>query len=367
MAHNVHLGVATVPLLVVLGCATPFCLAGSTSADTALLKRVTTLCLANKKAIESVECDYVCQMNSLQRRCRYARQGDRMYHASVDMLKSGARSMVTESSWDGQISFRRPDPGTLTTSRDRTDFIPSCPTPEVYLMQYLEQALGYVPRPDHRYRLLSAQQRQYLDESCLELTFEAEWLGGRLVSRHSRSHGHLPISVELFHADGTRVYELRDVRYAERHVAGNVVFYPVHFVADSYLRESNARNIIIYDVDDNTLKVNQPIARDRFSLQAWPSSSVVDLDNSKGVPAKDRNWSPVGQVGFPYDVFFTGAALGTVNGAGREMAAPSNIATLVSQHEARIQWLWWSVVGIGIAILVIGGFLRYRSYASATK
>ena len=67
------------------------------------------------------------------------------------------------------------------------------------------------------------------------------------------------------------------------------------------------------------------------------------LDRSTGKPAKDKTWSPIGKVGFPYDVFYTGAVVEPGDLRSRE----------VIRDERNYRLLWWSVTSGGVVLLVL--------------
>jgi hypothetical protein len=331
-----------------------------------MLRTVARVYQANRSAFTSMQCDYVLMINNVERRCRYARQGDCLHHASIDLLPTGARSFPREMAYDGQVIMRRPNPAYMYRSRDVTKATPSCPTPESAINDYLEQALGYVPRDDQQYEVVSAEIVEFLGDECVELSFAAKWLGGRLVSRHTKSKGYAPVSVELFDHTGKRVYHLRDARYAELAIDGNILYYPTHFATESWIEGATAANVLVYDVEPSTLKVNELIPRSRFRLDPWPNEHVYDLETGASERTKDPTWSPIGKVGFPYDVFYSGmAGGGTVATAGR-VAGES-----VSQegHSLKMRtdsWAWWFLLAAGAGCVLLGVYAKYRSRLKAT-
>lgn len=320
------------------------------------LTRVKTLYGESRKTIRTVEYDFTNDANGNLRQGRYARDGERVYLAGVDIVPGGL-SMPNEMAWDGQRVHDRVFVNRLNRSTNKTQFKPTTSVPETYLNMYLAQALGFEPRADQRYHFVGART---VDDrkhgSCVQLEFAAEWFGGTFTSTHAREFNYAPVRWRLVGKDGTVATELIDVRYAKVESDGNELFYPVSLTILASGGADHGGNTLVWRVDEATLKVNQPIPRSRFVLEPWPSEDVFNWDTKKMVRGKDPNWSPVGKVNFPWDDFVRLSA-----GAKERVAAASGATPIPAA--ARRPWpeaagAWLAVPGL--AVLATGGYIIYR-------
>lgn len=336
-----------------------------------LLQLVKTLYGESRKAIRSVEYDYTFELNGLVRKGRYARDGERVYSAGISVIPGGL-SMPHELTWDGQRVHSRPFLSRVTRSTNRRRFKPSTPTPEDQLDTYLAQALDFQPKPSQKYRFRRGVRAEDKDHgSCIELEFAAEWLGGTLLSRHARKYGYAPVYFRLVDKDGVNVAEVTEVEFGRSESDGNQLYFPVTVTCVGATEPGQAGNKHRWQVDEATLKVNQPIAPSRFEIAPWPNEEVYDWETGKTTKAANPKWSPVGKVEFPWRDFVmlveetrrrnlvSGSSAGAtseVPGAGARGSIPRGSLPETPWPE---KLGWWLVVP-GIATIAAGGYLVYR-------
>jgi hypothetical protein len=345
--------------------------------EQALFKQVAVLYRANRDAIQSVECDYTFFLDSTERRCRYARDRERHYHASIDLYPDGGRAMARESAWDGQVALSRRNAEYLTKSSDREDAKPTCDVPEHAIRTFVDEALGTSSRQDQKYTLISAKRVQTADGECVEMQFSADWSGGKLIARHARAFGYLPISVQYFDQTGQLSFEMTHVDYVTREVHGNRLHYPCLVLQVVYAK-GRAEDLMRYEVDKDTLRINHDISDERFVLPRWPSDKVVDLQTLQETPPTDPGWSPIGREGFPYNLLIpegspthslvvnpdsqaAPSAFKSIRPRGGSGKAPQPTLISEASNEDSVRvWTWTSLLGIALTLLGIVMVVRNR-------
>lgn len=356
------------------------CEAALTADDESEFAKVRDAYTASRRAIESVECAYVYKLNGMERRCAWARSGDKFYHASVDILPEQRRGLPREVAWDGQRGFSRAEIGELIRGRSRDIASTTCDTPDLGAFLYVDQPLGFRPEPKHRFKFRAARQLRTDRGECVDLHFDMESTGGTVISRHARELGYLPIGVEAYDRQGRILYKLEEIDYERKGRAGNLVFFPVRSTGVSYV-DGKPANTVVVEVDRSTLRINEPIDAARFVLKPWPIDLIYDADTQKATARRDPTWLPLGKVGFPWDVFFESQsptkwaadfrvkfqpdrAAGTpapvaneANGGTSAMVAQSVPAPADTQ-----KFVWWSVLALGVLLVVGAVVWNFRQH-----
>jgi hypothetical protein len=336
----------------------------ATPAEQELLRRVADAYRASRNAVTSVECEYDHYLNDTRWHVRYARDGDLLYHAGVLIYESGKGGMPREIAWNGQWLYRRSSFKTMSVSSDRKRAQPSCPLPEQWDYDYLGPALGHVKSREQRYTFLGAGAVVHDDHRCIELRFAADWVQGTLTSRHAEDAGLLPVYLRIDRGDGSLVYEMDQVRYARFGVGDDAVFHLVQASGSSgapkHVTESRGNRMKLV-VDESSLRVNQPVSPQRFVLAPWPCEEVTLWETQEVRPPMDPNWSPVGNVAFPWDVV---AADFEADAKARAEAPVSDGASggVTAKRRSRtgeIGYLNLPVIS-GLVILAGAGYWMYR-------
>jgi hypothetical protein len=289
--------------------------ADPTAEELALLARVRVLLGASLDAITSVECEYDYRLNLGTRRCVYLRDAEAYYHASMVRNDKGKYGIPYEVAWDGQRAYQRARYNFLSHNSDREQAKRACPTPEAFVCNAgVMSAVGLRDDPGFRSTFAGAGEVAYQGHPCIELRFRADWWeGGTYSVRFARDLGYWPVYKKLTYADGSVSDETWDVEYERVESDGNVLFYPIkatarHSPSEPTIRRAEAEgktavsNDLTLTVDASTLRINKPIAPERFVLTAWPSEEVYDWDTGRTELPKDPDWSPVGKVGYPWDI-----------------------------------------------------------------
>ena len=298
------------PLLIaccVLACI-PKLVSGVTPADESLLRQVATLYRANLDAVKTAEYDYTFEFGGTLRACRYARDGAKFRHASLDRYTSGdGLGMPHVAAWDGQRGYMRARANVLTYASQRDDAFPSCQTIEQKANLYLRQALGFEPKPDEQYRLRSARRVEVDGHPCIELTFDVLWNGGTLVAAHATDAGYWPVSVELIKADGRVSNRRMGFEFRAVESGGNTLYFPTRLESRN-LPDDPRGGVSYFRVDPKSIRLNEPIDPATFVLTPWPSEETVDLQTLQTTKPVDYDWKPAGKVGFPFDEFLLSVA-----------------------------------------------------------
>jgi hypothetical protein len=336
-----------------------------TAEDADQLRLVKTLYGESLKAIKTIEFEYTSHFGENVRMARYARDGDRVYTSGIYVLPDGSLGMPHESAWDGQRVFTRPWLHYMSRSTDKHRFQEATPVPQQKANYCAGPALGLSGKTE-RYRFLRA--RKVEDEehgSCIELEFFDREGGGQLLTRHARQYHYAPVYSCLTDKEGKVATEIKEMRYARVESDGNALFYPVAlFIPGEGGSEAPGSGYQRFDVDEKTLKINQPIPRSRFVLEPWPSEKVYDWEKKKMTPAREPDWSPVGKVGFPWNDW---ARMLEENDRRKKKAAPAASAgpALTGAVVVVVAPPWQERVGAwlalpGIALVTGGGYLVYR-------
>lgn len=261
--------------------------------------------LASRKAVETLQCDYTFKINNaLLRQCRYRRSGDSLYHAGVDLLRGGGLGMPSEVAWDGKRAYRRIAVDQLVFSSRRGYIRPSCEVPEDGVGPYTNYGLNIGEVPSGKYTFLSARPAHFKDGDVVELKWSVNKETGApfftVTALHDPAQGYWPVAIDIVYPDGSRGYTMDEVRYTSIQSDGKQVFYPVHIVARADPDRPNS-NHMTYTVDEKTLQINKPIPIEQFQIATQPCDIVTELETGKTQPPTDREWSPVGKMGFPWD------------------------------------------------------------------
>lgn len=332
-----------------------------------LLRLVKTLYGENLKAIRSIEFDYTFHFGENLRKARYARDGERIYTSGIYVLPDGL-GMPHESAWDGQRVYVRPFLNYMYRSTDKQRFKEATPVPHEIGNYCAGPALGLGGKPK-TYRFLRA--RKVEDEehgSCIELEFAAERTGGALLTRHASQYHYAPVYSRLTDKEGKVATEIKDVRYARVESEGNALFYPVAlFLPGLNGDEGPGSGSQRFEVDEKTLKINQPIPRSRFVIEPWPSDEVYDWEAKKMASPRDPKWSPVGNVGFPWNDF---ARMVEENDRRSKKKVPPAAAgpgetPVVAANAGAVAVPWQERLGVwlalpGLALVMGGGYVVYR-------
>src|SRR5690606_33634689 len=118
-----------------------------------------------------------------------------------------------------------------------------------------------------------------------------------------RAFRYMPTYCAYLDAAGNLQNEMPLVEYAREESEGNILYYPLHVVQHIHVA-GGAQDIMRWRVDQDTLTLNRRQDGRRFVIRPWPSDVVVDLNKLTRDAPEDPQWSPVGKVGFPYDLYY---------------------------------------------------------------
>lgn len=335
-----------------------------------LLRLVKVLYGESRQAVRSVEYDYTFNLNGGVRRARYARDGERVYSAGV-WTSGEAFSMPGESAWDGQHVRERWTPGQMNRSVDKSRFKESTPSPEQELFLYPQYALGFAKFARGKFEFTRARYVEDVKHgTCVELEFDVAAAKGTLLCRHARRYGYAPVYWRFTFKDGPQregSEEMSAERFATFESDGNEMYFPVTISCVNGGTSPDGTPISSrrhYQVDEPTLKVNQPIPRSRFVLQPWPNEDVFDMEKGVVTYAKDPRWSPAGKVDFPWADFVALAernkakrmgTLAQTGGFGGDAALPEPAAPWIER-------LGRPMVLAGLTVVIVSGLLVYRRF-----
>ena len=333
--------------------------------DRELYDEVRLFMKANLEAVRSISYDYVFDWGATRIDARYARDGAKLYQASIITGRDGTLSMPAENAWDGSRHYGRTRFMELRLSGDRNQFHVTAPVMHEQLLEYMNLALRLIEHPRiTEYRLKSARELEA--GKYVELTFSFAPSGGELVTTHDREANCMPIGSRLSRADGTLVWDLSEVEYAEVTSGGNLIYIPKYFkgvTAPALSDKTRETTEHVYRLDIDSLRVNEPIPHERFVLSAWPGEEVHDFDTGRWTRAADPEWNPAGKVGFPFDEFALRVSMST----GGTLKAPSTepetlgLSARGAMHKqpeyGRATWPWWfagaaAAVGAGVIVLI---------------
>lgn len=275
--------------------------------DEAVFAEVRQRFIDHQQSIFSVTCEYTSVLNGMRRECRYAREDDRLWHASAMNGADGIWRLPYEVAWDGEVAHVRPAGGRFRRIRDRVAAEPGTPSPEGAILAQIGPALSL---PDgaasgHRYTLLSANYGSDDRNSYVDLRFSVDTFGGTFHLRLGRDVGYWPILMRWTTPGGGLSHQFTDLTYKRHESDGNVVYYPLTFrmYVPSPTAEGVANNEVL-TVDEATLVLNEPVPLERFQLTPMPHEDFTDADTRQYTPAADRTWSPAGKPEFfPWDKF----------------------------------------------------------------
>jgi hypothetical protein len=323
-----------------------------------LLKRVTTIYQANKDAINNVEFNYENSVNSLHYVARYARSGEKQYHAALRDTLRGGIIMPRELAFDGSLVYERERFGVLAESLDKARFKMSCPVPDEAVGAAFEAAAGIRKSMSWSYVFVSAKVLAYQGRAAIELVFRDDSHHVTFTSIHAQDVAYSPIARETRQDDGLVIGEMSSVRYAKRVSGGNEIYYPVFALMKARKSEAEV-NVESYTVDENSLHVNEPIPPSRFVLSPWPNEKVVNYEAKTSLPAKDATWQPAGRVSFPFDKY---AMLLEARRSDADAAVARETLPLPQRTSTLSRAGTWAIWG-GITTLVLtaaGVWLRRR-------
>ena len=286
-----------------------------------------------RKSVRSVRFDYSMDLNGMTRQSRYARDGECEYQGGITVLPPDGLCMPDEVAWDGKVVFERNTvPNQIGRSKGRARFHRSSPTPEDHANIYVGVALGVDEPISFQFHYTGAREvKQPNHGACVELTFDvsSKQYGARalkMVTLLAERYGYLPCWTGLSRKkDGDAMTELLEVRYAEIKPAevkgagpadadprpdarargeAAAVYFPVEVTVVSMGGKERGGNTIRITVDEQTLEVNRPVPPKTFVIEPWPNEGVYDWDADTRTKPKDPAWSPIGQVGFPWNDWF---------------------------------------------------------------
>lgn len=332
-----------------------------------LLRRVRTIYGQNRRAIRSVEFDATEDINGRVRRTRFMRDGGRFRMAGVNLADGKVSSFPDEVAWDGQVAHNRNWRLVgVKRSRDKARARWSSILPDTnfyHVVRALGAPLdpGQFNQPGQTYRFLRGRTvEDPRHGSCIELEFATSWADFTSFSRHARRYAYAPIYVRYGKNDGSvPEQEITEVRYAEIESEGNTLYYPIEMRILGAGGQKSGGNTIHLTVDESTLKVNQPIPRSRFVIEPWPNEDLYDESTDKLTRAKNPDWSPIGNLGFPWDEWLQGLEADKPAREARrqEQIALSGMTGGVRPWAERLGS--WLALG-GLAVVLGCGYVVYR-------
>lgn len=328
----------------------------------------------SRKAVANVEYTYEFTLNEMKREARYARNGEKFYHASVGHLPGNGLSMPNEVAWDGQIASRRAATNILSYKRDPEFAKPACPTPEDEIADRVDQALGLVAQPRLKLVFVSARETTLRDLRGIELTFRWDPKGYVMKVFHAEALGYWPVYLVNTRPNGSVEFEIPEIRYKSAVVDGNEVFYPVYVVSAGE-PGTDRTALTTFEIDEATLRFGQALPPERFRIEPWPCDLVGDMDRLTTRSPVDAGWlPPPGKAGFPWDLMIEAigrtpqaAAAATAEERSPAGAAPAPtpapMATMQPADPART-WRAWLIVG-GVVIAAIAARVAYLQRKAA--
>ncbi len=340
---------------------------------------VQSLLRLNLAAIDSISADYTYFFDGFDVRCRMAREGERLYHASLKGGRTGGL-LPAESAWDGSQSYMRTRFGMISISRDRARYKGSSALPHDVAAGRVLNALGLAPISGD-YEFIEGRRGSGDDEVILVHRRRRD--GMVLTTKHSLAINGWPTSVETADAKGRLTYESSEIQYKSFESDGNTIWYPIlvrarqvplvypagqgppevpELTAEQYLR-----------VDVSTLQINVDIDDGRFALTPWPSEDVLDETTQRIRPAVDPSWQPAGNVGFPFQEAAArfaladdraarpAASLGRAGGSVAGSNEDATVRVLAAAAEPGWPFRWWHLLlALGILLVAGAGAIMYR-------
>lgn len=227
-------------------------------------------------------------------RSRFAKQDQKLYfdgqteHLSINMesfsVGEGLSLDVSDPdllrinyAYDG-TSLRIRRAGAIARSRRLDHARPASPLPHDALRLYsIDRMREFVDGP--RFEVTAAESTTFRGDTVTKITFGMTGGNTWLEVWYDTARGAYPVEAKSYTQDGTLVGVVRDVKLQEIEVDGNTIYYPVAGILERFDQHTGESMYLAEtEVSENSLRVNEPVPDEIFTLERSPHEMLYDMD-----------------------------------------------------------------------------------------